>query len=340
MKIVLHHPTVLPARGYGGVERVVLWLARGLRAGGHDVWVVASPESQLPNGIALIPVSVLQSKPEDLRSLLPPGIDLVHFMAPVTERVAASFPCPVLQTVHGNGKPREIFLRNSVFLSRNHAQRHGADAFVWNGVDPDELLFSSSVPSTANFLFLSKTSWRVKNLSGAMRIARRAKVPLSIAGGRGPGMLRFRAALTRGMHWVGPVGGRSKAEFLASGRALLFPVRWAEPFGLVVVESLMSGTPVIASRMGSLPELISADVGMLLDPDREQDWIDSVRGFSASSISRIRCRDWAVEKFHYQVMSKSYEGLYQQVLRGEFLHDRAPVGPLAFTESQGYRGET
>ena len=77
-------------------------------------------------------------------------------------------------TVHGNGKPGERFPLNTAFLSADHASRHGAGVFVYNGIDPDECRFSDGQDKTDWYLFLSKTSWSVKNVSGAMRLVSKA----------------------------------------------------------------------------------------------------------------------------------------------------------------------
>ncbi|HUP55979.1 MAG TPA: glycosyltransferase [Bdellovibrionota bacterium] len=319
MKIVLFHPALLPPKDYGGVERMVCWLAKGLVERGHEVHVAALAGSQLPRGARLIAIEPGRPSAVDLLPRLPAGVDLVHFMAPPESEAVARLPAPALLTVHGNGKPGERFPRNTVFLSADHARRHGAEAFIHNGIDPEEVEFRGAGRADW-YLFLSKTSWRVKNLAGAMRHCRRAGAKLMIAGGHRPWSLRARAALTPGFSWAGPVGGRKKAELLSSARALLFPVIWDEPFGLVVVEALMAGTPVIASPRGSLPELIGPEVGAL--PKSEEEWEAALREPFARDPER--CRSWATERFHYSVMASGYESAYDRVLAGEAIQPREP----------------
>ena len=82
MKILLFHPTLLPPKNYGGVERVVLWLAKGLQERGHEVYVAALSGSRLPEGCHLIEVESRNYSALELNSLFPPGLDLIHFMAP------------------------------------------------------------------------------------------------------------------------------------------------------------------------------------------------------------------------------------------------------------------
>ena len=333
MRIVIHHPVRLPPKDYGGVERVVLWLAEGLVERGHDVFVAASPGSELPHGAHLLPVPAEESSPSRLAARLPEGIDIVHFMAPPGDGVEGGLPCPALTTVHGNGRPGEVFPRNTVFLTRNHAKRHGATAFVHNGIHPNETRFGARSEKGERFLFLSKTSWKVKNVRGAIGYCRRAGVPLTVAGGNRPLGPRLRARMggwfgSDGLEWAGPVAGARKAELLARARALLFPVLWDEPFGLVVIEALMSGTPVIANRRGGLDELISPEVGRLIEPGprADEEWVDFL---AANEITwdPQACRDWAMQRFHFRVMAENYEKTYRRICAGEALHAANPRTP-------------
>ena len=109
MKICLFHPKLLPPRDYGGVERVVGWLAKGLAERGHEVWVGALQGSRLPAGVRLLPFTVDKSAAWDLARACPPGMDVVHWMAPPEKGVSEKLPCPALLTVHGNGRPGEEF---------------------------------------------------------------------------------------------------------------------------------------------------------------------------------------------------------------------------------------
>lgn len=332
MKICIFHPTLLPPKHYGGVERVVLWLAKGLVERGHEVWVGALGGSDLPQGVQLLPFVPGRTSASELLRRLPPGIDVVHWMAPPEEGVWAKLPCAGVLTVHGNGKKGEIFPVNTVFLSQDHARRHGAQAFVYNGVDPAEYRFAASASKEESLLFLSKTSWSVKNLEGAMRICSRAGGELVIAGGNRPWRRRLQAMVSPRYHWEGAVNGAKKAELLAKARALIFPVLWPEPFGLVVVESLMSGTPVLASRKGSLPELLTPEVGELLEcpnsPETVQCWIERVRELLTIGTSRWNaevCRAHAIKHFHYLKMAEGYENAYNRVISGKTMQTSPPI---------------
>ncbi|MFZ9596529.1 MAG: glycosyltransferase, partial [Bdellovibrionia bacterium] len=189
MRVLLFHPTLLPPRDYGGVERVLLWLAQGLLERGHSVSVAALPGSQIPSGCQLIEVSRQPYSASELNARIPHGTDLIHFMSPLSQEVWEGLDFPAVLTVHGNAKPGERYPLNSVFLSADHAARHGASQFIFNGIDPSEFLWDPHAPRS-DYLFLSKTQWSVKNLKGAMRMVHQAGGRLRIAGGNRPWGLR------------------------------------------------------------------------------------------------------------------------------------------------------
>lgn len=321
MKIALFHPVHLPPADYGGVERVVLWLAKGLRDLGHQVWVAALEGSKLPAGVELIPIPSDARSAETLLRLLPPGVDVVHFHAPPEKEFLDHAPVASLTTIHGNGKPGEVFPKNSVFLSRDHATRHQRATFVHNGADPEEFHLSTRKRKGAP-LFLSKTSWKVKNLRGAIRIADHAGLGLTIAGGYRPFHLLARTLFSP-HEWVGPVSGELKAKLLADASALLFPVLWNEPFGLVMIEALLSGTPVVGSRLGSIPEILSDFGGVVLEPISHMNgtaldsWAQALR--DVEKLDPASLRESAIQRFSHLRMAEAYLAVYKRVQDGESL---------------------
>jgi glycosyltransferase involved in cell wall biosynthesis len=324
LKILLFHPVPLPPKDYGGVERVVLWLAEGLRDFGHDVTVAALEGSQVPKGVSLLEIPASDRSAASLPELLPKGIEVVHFQAPPEAAYYRSGVPPAVTTIHGNGKPGERFSKATVFLSKNHAERHGSTAYVYNGVNPSEFGLPEDLGVVRKVnapLFLSKTTLKTKNLRGAMNIASRAKMKLAIAGGTRPLGLRARAFFER-FSWLGPVAGTTKARALAEASALLFPVLWDEPFGLVLVEAMLSGTPIVGSRRGSLPELVGPDAGFVLDlpsgPDDEDGytrWSEALT--QVQKLDSQVLRKHAIERFSHHRMAESYVDVYKRIIRGE-----------------------
>ena len=299
MKIALIHDAKFPVLQYGGTERVIWWLAKGLFELDHQVTLVCAPGSECP---------FAEVVPWDFSHSFNPSLvkaDLFHYFHTPEFRPSV----PYLVTIEGNAKPQERFWANTVFVSQNHAERHGAKHFVYNGLDPADYRYESS--KNGRLLFLAKASWKVKNVRGASYIARKAGRELDIVGGS-----RWWLPKWDGVHWRGMLGGEVKARYLANASALIFPVLWHEPFGIAVIEALVSGTPVLASPFGSLPELVVPDVGVICHSDAEFiKATDRLEEFSSD-----RCREWALEKFHYSVMSEKYLGYYKQILDGENLH--------------------
>jgi len=327
VKVLIFHPVLLPPQGYGGVERVVQWLAKGLIERGHEVTLGVLEGSRVPDGAEMLEFAPSEVSAEVLVSRLPAGIEMVHFMAPPESGVMNQLSCNSILTVHGNGKPGETFPENSVFISQDHARRHAASTYIYNGIDPDEYVFEPNQKENWH-LFLSKTTWSVKNLTGAIEYCAIAGSPLKVAGGKRPLSSRLKSLFDPRMRkliqWEGTVNGMRKAKLLAHAKSLVFPVKWPEPFGLVVAEALMSGTPVIASRRGSLPELVNQDVGAVLNGQDNDEWI---RLLSSEKLpwKPEMCRQWALKNFHYRKMAESYETLYKRVAGGETLHTRKPV---------------
>ncbi len=325
MHILLFHPVKLPPVHYGGTERVALWLMRTLASMGHKITAHAEAGSLLPAGIELI------SDPEILRARAS-EFDLVHSFTKLSPDWYECFRQKVIVTIHGNGQKNEKFHKNTVFISRNHAERHGAKVFVYNGLDPSELEFNSE-PRPDRFLFLSKTSWKVKNLSGAMTYADQARQNLWVAGGERPFHLRarlFAQKLTgKDWRWVGAVTQAEKAHFLTQGKALIFPVLWNEPFGLVMVEALLSGTPVLANPYGSVPEILEFAPQCLLS--NESSWLAALKG-EIKLPSAKECREWALSKFDQKIMAREYLKLYERVASGEMLNEHDPMTKVGADE--------
>lgn len=302
MRVAIVYDAQLPVKAYGGTERIAWWLAKGLRELGVEVTLACSPGSHCPFADVVSPNFSDRIETQT-------KADIYHYFA--TPAYSPEKPCIV--TIHGNGRLDEVFHPNTVFISRDHARRHSAECFVYNGLDPAEYRYCEEKGDS--LVFLAKASWRVKNVRGAIRYARRAGRPLRIVGGSRWWMPRW-----RGVSWEGMVGGKEKADILAGARALLFPVIWNEPFGIAVIEALVSGTPVVASRNGSMPELVPETVGFTCGTESEM--VAAIE--RASEIRPSRCREWVLQNFHYQKMAAGYLTIYQCVLDGERINREIP----------------
>jgi glycosyltransferase involved in cell wall biosynthesis len=299
MRVALYFHDKLPVKGYGGTQRVVVWLARGLAQLGHKVTLIAATGSRVPEA-ALVPVDLkLARKPGfDLSPYIPPNTDIVHSFAPRAVRPKSA---PYVCTLEGNLRPGHTLPAETIFVSANHAERHGSRAFVYNGIDPAEFRFEPSKQDYDFFLGrLHKEKGYQLAIEGALRTGRK----LVIAGG-------WRPSFRRLVRFVGEVDGEAKAKWLAEARCLWMPALWDEPFGLTLAEALMSGTPVIGTRRGSLPEVISSEVGGLGD-DLDQLVAIAER---IHEIDPAACRARAEQYFSHRVMAEEYVRFYQHFLK-------------------------
>src|SRR5437879_8267261 len=135
MHVVVASHQQLPAKGYGGPQRVVVALVRGLAAHGHRVTLLAPPGTRVPEA-KLVEVPPRKfNDPTSLAPYLPRDGDILHVHFPLKRGPDAM---PFVQTIHRNLKPGSPLSPNTIFLSRDHARRHGSDVFVYNGLDPAE----------------------------------------------------------------------------------------------------------------------------------------------------------------------------------------------------------
>jgi glycosyltransferase involved in cell wall biosynthesis len=288
----------LPVQGYGGTQRVVVALVRGLAELGHRVTLLAQP------GTRVREARVVEVAARQLRD---PGTDLTPFVPADAEILHAHFPLargpsglPFLQTLHGNLKANEAVLPNTVCLSRDHARRHGIAAFVYNGLDPAEYIFRRRKESWD--LFLGRLH-SAKGYHWAIEAARKTGRRVLVAGG-------WRPSFTGTVKYVGEVDGNRKAVLLARARCLWNPVLWDEPFGLVSIEALFSGTPVLGTRRGALPEVLTPEVAALCDTLEQI--LDAQQ--SIGTRSPEACRAHAERYFTHRAMAERYVEAYRHVI--------------------------
>jgi glycosyltransferase involved in cell wall biosynthesis len=213
--------------------------------------------------------------------------------------------------------------QNTVFVSKNHAARFGSDSYVHNGIDPMDygtpILNRDALKNY--FHFLGDAAWRVKNVKGAIQITKLAHQKLRVVGG-----VRFnfnqgiRLSFDTHVKFDGMQGGTEKNEIIKYSKGLIFPVRWHEPFGLALIESLYFGCPVFGTPYGSLPEIVIPEVGYLTTT--ASGLADAVGHIN--SYSRKTCHEYVMDNFTHIHMSASYLRLYEKVLNGEKLNPRAP----------------
>jgi glycosyltransferase involved in cell wall biosynthesis len=287
----------LPVLNYGGTQRIVVYLARALAMAGHRVTLVAGRGSEVPEA-ALVPVDLAAARRPsfDIRAQLPAGLDILLSFTPLRRPPDV----PWIRRLAGNWPSGMTGPTNMLYLSRNHARRHGGEAFVYNGLDLSE--FTLGRAKADYDLFLGRLH-RAKGYRWAIAGARRAGRRLVVAGG-------WRPSVLRSIRYVGEVGGARKAALLAGARCLWMPALWDEPFGITLIEALASGTPVVGTRRGSLPEVISSEVGALGD---SVDELVALRD-RLDRIDPAACRDRVERHFTHHVMAEEYLRMFREFL--------------------------
>ena len=284
MKIAILAPIwfAVPPSGYGGIEWVVSLLADGLTDAGHEVTLFASGDSRtkatLSSVFAEAPSELIgRTQPELLHGLScyvrAEEFDIVNdHTGMLGSMLGATVETPVVHTVHGplDGEPGRIYelidhLAPHVgLISISMNQRKPKPNLNWIGNCHNALDFSvyPFKPTRGEYLlFLGRLS-PDKGAHRAIAVAMETGLPLKIAGKKqDPKEVRYFKELVEphlldGIEYLGEVSHGEKVELLQNARATLFPIEWEEPFGLVMIESMACGTPVIATRWGAVPEVI------------------------------------------------------------------------------------
>jgi glycosyltransferase involved in cell wall biosynthesis len=329
----------IPPQGYGGIERVCHALVVGLLERGHDVTLIAAggdhtdarfvptfPEAQVEGSEFETTIELLHAV-RAATALEWLELDVVHDHSRAGPLLAASRRTPTVATVHGPMRgaesQREVFAelgRSVSLVAISEAQRHDAPELNWvgrvyNGIDVGSYPYRTDKDDYV--LVLSRLHPQ-KGIDIAIDAALKAGRRIVVAGSWTIPTERawfedlIRPRLGPGVEWVGEVEGEAKRELLAGAACLLFPARWAEPFGLAMVEAMACGTPVVGLRAGSVPEVVDhGRTGVICD--RPGELPEAIA--AAVALDPHACRARAGELFSADRMVAGYEALYQAVVR-------------------------
>jgi glycosyltransferase involved in cell wall biosynthesis len=339
MKIAVLSPVwfPVPPTGYGGIEWVVWLLADGLVAAGHDVTLFASGDSQtrarLESVYAVAPSEKIGLSLPELHHALAcyaraDEFDIVndHSGLPAAA-LGGAVDTPVAHTVHGplDGDAGLIYEQIAsvaprvglISLSLNQRKPRPDLPWVANCPNALDLQAYPVNPHRGDYLlFLGRMS-EDKGAHRAIQVAREAELPLKIAGKmREPLEKEYfethvRPNLGWGIEYLGEVSHADKVDLLQHARATLFPIRWEEPFGLVMIESMACGTPVVATRCGAVPEVIDHGRGGVIVDD-EADMAEAIH--EADRLDPMECRRYVEERFSAERMVDDYVAAYERML--------------------------
>jgi glycosyltransferase involved in cell wall biosynthesis len=323
----------VPPPEYGGTELVVHALCRALARAGHDVVVFATGDSRVPALRAMFEAPVWPPDPyaELLHcrfaadEIARGGFDVVHSHAAALLALADRLPAPVVHTLHHPVEPtltryyERIPHLRAVAISERQAELAAPSpcAVVHHGLEPD--LYPLAGPGGDEAFFLGRLSW-CKGPELAVEAARQARLPLVIAGlaheddpcPRGWREEVLAPALSSPhVRWIKGADLAAKRRLFARARALLVPLRWEEPFGLVLIEALLAGCPVIAFPRGAAPEIIDdGETGFLVRG--VGDMASALR--RAQRLDRRRIQAQARERFSADRMAAEYVQVYRAAI--------------------------
>jgi glycosyltransferase involved in cell wall biosynthesis len=329
----------VPPKLYGGTERVVSYLTDELVRQGHNVTLFASADSVTKASLRPICERALRLEGKKIIDPIAHHIrmieivaqeasnfDVIHFHVdylhfPVTRRQRLS----AVTTVHGRLDIPELAPLYQEFWDMNLVSISNAQRLpliwanwvgtVYHGLSED--LYKSTTAPGKYLAFLGRISPE-KRVDRAIEIATRLDMPIKIAAKIDAADKEYFEANIRKLlqhplvEFIGEIGEKEKGDFLGQAQALLFPIDWPEPFGLVMVEAMACGTPVIAYRLGSVPEIIDeGTTGFIVDSI--DDAMKAVKRLG--SIDRAICRRVFEERFSARRMALDYVEIYKKVLR-------------------------
>lgn len=327
----------VPPRLYGGSERVVAYLCDTLTKMGHEVTLYASADS---NTLANLVPMCDRSLRLDAKCIAPLAhymlmlervfkdskrFDIIHFHTDYLHfSLARRYPGPTLTTLHGRLDIPELFplykeFKEIPLVSVSNAQRKPLPwanwiGTVYHGLPLHRYPFQ---PMTGSYLaFLGRISPE-KRVDTAIAVAKRLGIPLKIAAKVDKVDLEYYQSIIKPLlddpliEYVGEISERDKGAFLGNALALLFPIDWPEPFGLVMIEAMACGTPVITRRCGSVPEVVRhGTTGFICDTEAEM--ADAVE--RCASLNRATIRGECEVRFSASRMATNYLDIYDSLV--------------------------
>jgi len=332
----------IPPPGYGGIEHVVALLCDGLVSLGHNVTLFAAPGSR---SSATVREVLPSSYPDAIGNSLYESDHVARVLGVVDEMAAKGHPfdilhdhsgfttvaladriaTPVVHTLHGPfTEDTSAFYRqhgnNVSLVAISEAQRASAPSGVQvagvvpNPIDVDDWPFR---PEKEDYAFWAGRFNEFKGAHRAIAAAKKAEIPLILAGPIQPGQEEYFECEIEPhldgklVRYVGEVGGTEKKELFANARTLLMPITWNEPFGMVMVEALAGGTPVIAFANGAATEIVQDQVNGFLVND-----VDSMAA-AIADLDRLDpavCRESVAKRFATEIVCKGYVDIYRRAL--------------------------
>jgi len=336
--------TRVPPQQYGGAELMVSWLTEELTAQGHEVTLFASGDSVTQARLhAVCERNLVDAmgarEANEYHVYAAAGLseaiaqassfDLIHsHIGPIGIPMTSVCPIPLVHTVHAglDGLDEQWALKHypeARIASISDSQvattppdRRRNITTIYHGCDFGQYEFSAE---PGEYLAFISRMGPHKNPSGAIALARKAGIPIVLAGQpQDDSEAEYFEAEVKPLidgnfvRYLGPVSHREKIDLLKGAAALIFPIHWDEHFGIVMIEAMACGTPVVATVRGSVPEVVDWGVTGFYSHD-ESDLADLV--VRAKTLNRSRLYERARQRFSHIHMDENYLRLYQSMVR-------------------------
>lgn len=340
----------VPPPAYGGIELVVGLLTDELVARGHEVTLFASGDSITSAKLESIHPQALRLDPTIKECSIYEMLQLaqVYERAGEFDLIHSHMGCaalpyskltktPTVHTLHGIFTPDNekmfVHAKSQPYVSISNAQREdrlGLNhvATVYNSIDVDSHHFFQTADEPAYLAFLGRMSPE-KGPHHAIEIAKATGMTLKMAGKIDPVDVEYFEnriqPLIDGVQiqFLGEADHFMKNDLMGRAVATLFPITWREPFGLVTIESMAAGTPVIAMNLGSVPEVIADGISGFICNDLSECIAAVAR---IPQLSRFACREYVAHRFGVEQMAAGYEAVYRQILAEKFASNGHLVG--------------
>lgn len=330
----------IPPKKYGGTERIISLLTEELTKRGHKVFLFASADSKTKAKLISVAKKGLREQEipwqdwfwnnlnHSLAFEMAKKFDVLHCHWNILGAYFQRFvKQPVLHTLHNTPvssdhrwKIFDYYKKdlNVVFLSQNQQKlspiRFKKEWVVYNGIDLSKFRFRARAE---DFLLWVGRICPAKAPDIAIQVAKKIGANLILVGQLQPMEQdyfnkKIKPHLSKKIKYLGELKQEELSRLYGKAKALLYPAVWQEPFGLIVIESMACGTPVIAFKKGSLPEIISKETGFVAKNINEM--VRAVK--SVDKIKRSNCRKRVEEHFSYQRMVDDYEKIYYKLTKG------------------------
>ena len=344
----------VPPKGYGGIEMIVSLLTENLVRRGHDVTLFASGDSQTSGKLVSPCPYAIRHDPDNqsdnmwrlnrknmaleqlqLKRLYqgPNAFDIVHSHLELTALpFAASSPMPTVHTMHMDlvSETQQLLLEywDQYFVSISDAQREPCPSLnyvrtIYNAIDMRGFKFYPEAQEPKYMAFLGRLSPE-KGVHHAIELSKKTGIPLKFAGKHGQEDTDYYEGVVqpqidgKQIQYLGEIDDQGKIELLGNAFVTVFPITWREPFGLVMVESMACGTPVLGMNLGAVPEVIAqGKSGFVCDTVVEM--LEKMS--KIESLNRHDCRQYVEERFGVKRMLDDYEACYQFILQ---THESSP----------------